>query len=348
MKNYINNIKPIQIYFVLVLFMVSSCKSEKKDIPYPYTEGTARIAKWKDDKKAVVTLEFDDSTPGQATLGVPALNARKMVGTWYVNPGRDEYISNINIWENIAPAGGQELANHTMTHTGATTMDQVVYEVGEASKRIWQIRGQAIYGSLIAFNRGGGTTWNEADLAKVLSDYDNIDRQAYIGVPVSALTVVAGSDANAMYVYIPNAIADSTIARIHFHGISAINANPPMDSGNAAVWINEFNAFLDKLDNIKSEIWIAGFIQLYKYIKEQQTATLTIAQFSEELFKITLQSSMDTKYYDEPLTIVAYLPVSWTNCLVSYDGTEKTIPVNNGVAMFDARPNKGDISLLKK
>ena len=79
-----------------------------------------------------------------------------------------------------------------------------------------------------------------------------------------------------MFEIIPKVLADSTLGGIYFHGIAAENGNPPMDGGNAAVWINEFETFLDRLVEIKDDIWYAGYISVYKYIKELQTASISI------------------------------------------------------------------------
>ncbi len=334
------------MYFLIFVFLLTFCKKKDEQIPLPYSEGTVRIAKWKDDKKSVVTLQFDDSTPGQATLGVPALNQRNIVGTWYVNPGRDEFNTYINSWK-TAQSGGQELANHTMSHTGASTYNEMVYEVGDASKIIWGLRNHENFESLIAFNKGGGTSWNGLDIETVLEEYKNIDRQSYVGIPVKALSVPSGSNANSIFEIIPNNLNDSNIIRIHFHGIAADNGNPPYDYGNAAVWINEFEAFLDELVAIKKDIWIGGYIAVYKYIKERQTATISIDQYSDDRFAINFTSEMDVKYYNEPLTLLVYLPQEWKNCLIKDDGNEKSYEVQNGVLMFDALPNKGEISLTK-
>ncbi|MBN1250612.1 MAG: polysaccharide deacetylase family protein [Bacteroidales bacterium] len=307
-----------------------------------------KIAKWQGNKKAAILLQFDDSTPGQAQLGVPALNSRNFVGTWYVNPGRDAFISNINTWENIAPEGGQELANHTMTHTGANTYEEVVYEVGEASKIIWKIRGDENFGSLIAFNRGGGTTWDEEDLANVLDEYYNIDRLSYIGIRLIALSVPAGSNANEMYEIIPLAIQDSIIGSLHFHGISAEDGDPPMDWGNAGVWIYEFEKLLDKLEDIKNDIWICGYIQVYKYIKEKDSATIAIEQNSENKYTVALTSETDPKYFNEELTIVASIPGIWKSCTVTQNNKTENYSLSNGILIFNALPNKGDIVIEKK
>ena len=342
----------ISNFLILLILSLSfsSCDKDKNDNDdFNHNKDIAiKIAKWQGDKKSVLTLQFDDSTPGQAQLGIPALISRNIVGTWYVNPGRYAYESNLNTWENIAPAGGQELANHTMNHDGASSYDEIVYEVGEASKIIWQIRGDENFGSLIAFNRGGGTSWNEEDLAKVLEEYKNIDRQSYLGIPIKALSVSSGSDADDMFEIIPKYINDSNIIRIHFHGIAKENGDPPMDYGNAAVWINEFNTFLDKLVEKKDELWFGGYIEVYKYIKEKENATVLIQKNSDSKYTVRLTSNTDPKFFNEELTIVASILGNWESCEVSYNGETKTYNVQNGNIIFDAKPNKGDIKIILK
>ncbi len=339
----------LKILPLFSLIAISSCsKNEEELVPLPYTEGTVRIAKWKGDKKAALLIQFDDSTPGQATLGIPAMSKRGLIGTWYVNPGGEYYLQYENIWKTEAPAGNQELANHTMTHTGASTYDEVVYEVGEAAKAIWRIRGEEDFGSLMAFNRGGGTSWNEDDLKKVLEEYKNIDRLSYIGIKTIAKTIPAGSNAEAMYELIPLAIQDSIVCSLHFHGIASENGTPPYDYGNGAVWIVEFEKFLDKVLAIKDQVWNTGYISMYKYIKERQAAEISMAQYSDEQFGIKLSASTDDKYYNEELTILAYLPKTWTKCELSYNGKQKSYNLENGVLMFDALPNKAEIMIVKK
>ncbi|MCF6240827.1 MAG: hypothetical protein L3J74_05720 [Bacteroidales bacterium] len=332
--------------FSVILMTSCSKKDAEELVPLPYTEGTVRIAKWKDDKKAALLIQFDDSTPGQATLGVPAMSKRGLIGTWYVNPGGEYYLLHKDIWENEAPAGNQELANHTMTHTGASSYDEVVYEVGEASKAIWRIRKEEDFASLIAFNRGGGTSWNEDDLKKVLEEYKNIDRLSYTGVKIIAKTIPIGSNADAMYELIPIAIEDSIICSIHFHGIS--DDNDGDDYGNGAVWVVEFEKFLDKVLAIKDEVWNTGYISMYKYSIERNNASVELVQYSNVQYGVKLSATTDDKYYNESLTILVYLPADWEKCEVNNDGSVKTYTLTNGVLMFNAVPNKSEVMIVKK
>ncbi|NJO88713.1 MAG: polysaccharide deacetylase family protein [Chloroflexia bacterium] len=339
-----------QILFLALILIIVSCKAqndEEEEQPFPYAEGTVRIAKWQGNKKSALNLLFDDSTYGQAMWGVPALNERHITATWFVNPNGEYYLENKSVWENDVHQNGQELANHTMNHQGASSEAEAEYEIGEAARRIWQIRGDAEFGSLMAFNPGGGTTWNSGDISGILDKYKCIDRvKVNIGVPVKAQTISKGSSASNMYSIVPQFINDSNIIRLHFHGIS--DDDDDDDKGNGAVWINEFKTFADKLVEMKSELWISGFIQTYKYIQELKTATIKLEQYSDTRYKVFLTCDKDEKYFDEPLTILVYLPKEWTNCSVTHEGKTADYPMENGVLQFDARPNMGDIVIEKK
>jgi hypothetical protein len=61
-----------------------------------------------------------------------------------------------------------------------------------------------------------------------------------------------------------------------------------------------------------------------------------------------LTCDKDENYFDEPLTVLVYLPKEWTNCSVAHEGKTTDFPMENGVLQFDARPNKGEIVIEKK
>jgi hypothetical protein len=99
-----------------------------------------RIAEWKGNKKGAFTLSFDDSMISQADVAVPAMLERELVGTWFINPGKEYYLQRQQVWEQILPAAGHELANHTMHHEGAKDLVEAEYEIGESARIIWSLR----------------------------------------------------------------------------------------------------------------------------------------------------------------------------------------------------------------
>jgi len=68
---------------------------------------------WPQNKRAALSLSFDDARPSQWENGLPLLDRYGVKGTFYVMPRRVEH--DFNEWKN-ALANGHEIGNHTMTH----------------------------------------------------------------------------------------------------------------------------------------------------------------------------------------------------------------------------------------
>ncbi len=359
-KNIFGMIISISVLTLVLFSCFDDEQSKKEDSKLvhgslsPYTAGSISIAKWQGNKEYAITLQFDDSTPGQATLGVPAFISRNITGTWYVNPGRFEFNDNYSSWQDAATAG-QELANHSMNHNGAANNEEADYEIGEASRIIWSLRGDSEYGSLIAFNKGGGTDWNigENDLINILDHYKNFNRQSYMGLPREALSVPSGSEASVMIDFTNDQIENMTSdkhVRLNFHGISDEyddDGAVKKDYGNAAVHINELSDYLDYLVTLREngKVWIGGFIEIFKYIKELQNSTITIQKYDDGCLSVNLTSTTDNYYYNEPLTIMLDLPVDWDNCFVKINNDIRTYNITNHQIMFDVVPGSDEILL---
>ncbi len=326
----------------------SNGENGENEIPLATTDGTVKIARWQGNKKAAMLFYFDDSTVGQAQLGIPIFNQNGLIGTWFVNPGSSYYDYNRQMWEVESKKGNQELANHTMTHTGAENNEEARYEIGEASKIIWKIRGDNEYGSLIAFNRGGGTSWDNVDLVEILQEYKNIDRvTTIIGERMIGQSVKSGSKPNEILKNYPKALKDSIIWMLSFHGIAENDGNPPMDHGNAAVWVEHFKTFAQEAAKLKADFWNGGYIQIYKYIQERKTATAKLLQYSNDKYSVELTSTKDAKYFNEPLTLVINLPKNWDKCKVTLNNKEIAHTINDGVLLINVVPNCGKVYIKR-
>ena len=224
----------------------SSCASPASPID-------VEIAHWSGNKAGAMIIRFDDSTLGQALCGLKAFSDRHLTGTWYINPGRDNFNATVNhpgTGDSIviserwgqAPALGQELANHTMNHSYETSPSLWRSEVEQAADVIWGIRhGMPLQknASLIAFNNSSSVAWPWApkDEAAILSDFSNIERQTYMGPVYQAqanptFSVPAGTAADAMYCGHPSLVLDNSGQCIDSNStVYSSGVNRAIDSG---------------------------------------------------------------------------------------------------------------------
>jgi len=290
--------------------------------------GDTRIARWKGDKEAAFSIHFDDSMYSQSVNALPALIERDIVGTWYINPGDPAtYQRNVEAWEN-APLVGQELADHTMTHTGADTYSEADYEIGETARIIWDLN-PANKSRLLSFCWPGATSWGISDQERqqLLDQYNLIHRENMDFPPDYSPAGVMNQRAD-------NALATGEWGGIAFHGIGG-------------EWLaqhtEDFVEFADYLVTLKPRMWFGGNIAVHKYIEERDTANLQVLESTNSRIRISLTSAMDSALYDEPLTLITEVP--WPNAQISHDGRLWARSAVNGEIMYNVRPDRGQIVL---
>ncbi len=124
--------------------------------------GTSEISRWKYGKQSALTISFDDSAIGNALHGVPEMGARGIVGTWFVNPGNSSFQKMSSVWHQAAVEYGQEVANHTMRHSGGATELEALAAINDASEYIKEHIYHVLTNSkkILGFNKAGGTNWD--------------------------------------------------------------------------------------------------------------------------------------------------------------------------------------------
>ncbi|MGD8765988.1 MAG: hypothetical protein PVG87_27015 [Desulfobacteraceae bacterium] len=290
------------------------------------------IAKWKDDKEGAFTMNFDDSMISQADVAMPSIVERGLVGTWYVNPGMSRYKSRKNVWEEIAPQTGQDLAVHSMTHESVSNYADADWQLGENARIIWSLRPPDA-SKLLSFCWPGATTWtiSEKQKKELMRKYHLIPRHSLI----SARTDL-GVDSKVLIKKVKEAILEKRWLSIHFHGIGDEYLSIEKD---------DFIQLLDYLFTVKDKLWISGFINVHKYVEERDSAKVAVLEKSENLIRMRLTSEKDPSLYDEPLTLITTVPAQWDNCLVVQDGKSVSRKVFNGEVMYSVIPGRGDIVL---
>jgi hypothetical protein len=304
----------------------------QQPLPKQANKVTTTIARWKDNKNGAFTMNFDDSMVSQADVAMPAIVERGLVGTWYINPGMSRYKSRKKVWEEIAPQTGQDLAVHSMTHDSISNYADADWQLGENARIIWSLRPPSA-SKLLTFSWPGATTWEITDKQKkeLMNKYHLIHRRSLI----SARTDL-GVNGDVMIESAQKAISQRTWVSIHFHGIG---------DEYLSVEEDDFIQLLDYLVTVKDKLWIAGYINVHKYIEERDSAEVSVLEADGDQIRLALTSDKDPVLYDEPLTLITTVPSHWQNCLVVQDGKSASFTVSNGKVVYNAIPGKGEIML---
>jgi len=308
--------------------------------------GDTRVANWKDDKVAAFSLNFDDSMPSHVDNAIPALKARGLTGTFFVNPEKSHFQDNEQFWQNLLNEG-QEMAPHTMNHNGASSYDEAVYEIGESAKYVWDVYGVSHYTELHAYASGGGVTWTGLTREQRL-EIDNsflmINRYHYdiseFHWHSDRLPRSKGGNtlASSLISFFDDAVSEGKWEAILFHGVGG---------GWISIDLDEFITLVDYLETKKNTVWIGPWINVYKYDMERFSAEVQVLQSTNDIIKLRLSSDIsasglithDVNLYNEPLTLVTQVP--WSSVTVTQGNSSKTYTVSNGEVMYEALPNVG-------
>ncbi|HEX3135707.1 MAG TPA: polysaccharide deacetylase family protein [Planctomycetota bacterium] len=296
--------------------------------------GSTRVAKWKDDKQAAFMLMFDDSCATHVKNAIPELVKRKMVGTFYLNPGSGQFAGLKNDWENVIPKLGMEYANHTFTHKGAKDAENLDEELQKCDDAIAKILGKRP--ALVSFGRPGvpqgAWTVTDQELKDALAKHHLIMRPNVDG----RFAEINLKTADALFGIAEKALAAGSSDCVIFHGVGGdwLTAQMPVYIG-----------LLDKLVAVQDKLWIAGHIAIYSYQMEREGAAVKVEQAGGTGIKLTLTTTADPALFSTPLTLVTRVPSDWKRCRVLQGETTATVPVTDGVARYDAKPDGSAISL---
>ena len=74
------------------------------------------------------------------------------------------------------------------------------------------------------------------------------------------------------------------------------------------------SAYLDYLET--KDLWVGTFGSVVKYIKERESANLSLVSSSEDQIVLSLTDTLDDAIFDEPLTIRSEVPSGWAKVRV--------------------------------
>src|SRR4051812_38135905 len=152
--------------------------------------GTTEVMKWKDGKKAAFVLGFDDSASSQLQNVVPELEKRKIVGTFYLVTGNKLYEKLRTKWEAAAKSPYVVVANHTFTHKGVNSAEELRPELEKCNEVLYALHPERKQPYLLAFGKPGGVPWKvtEAEVQTSLEQHHLINRPPFAGPPINYKT----------------------------------------------------------------------------------------------------------------------------------------------------------------
>lgn len=239
--------------------------------------------KWPNGAKAAVNLAYDDALDSQLDIAIPALNKYHLKGTFYLNVVSPTLNTRLEDWRKVAKAG-HELGNHSIFHQCAksgpgrewvsadrdldkVSVTQMQDQVKVANSFLHAVDGKTertYTPPCIDLNAGGA---NYVDGLKsefvaikaigggVTPDMKTLDPYR---VGVDFPSNVTGAQLIAV---VKEAAAKGTMANFTFHGIG----------GDHLVTSKEAHEELLKyLADNKDIYWTDTFINIMKYVKEQQ------------------------------------------------------------------------------
>lgn len=297
-------------------------------------ETGTQVLKWKDGKKAVVMLGFDDSAASQLKNVVPELVKRKIVGNFYLVTGNKLYENLRTQWEAAAQSPYVAVANHTFTHKGVNNAEELEPELARCNEVLYKLHPALKQPRLLGFGRPGGVPWKVTpeEQRAALEKHHLIDRPPFAGPPIN---YKSSAETNAV---VDAVIKKGETAQLVFHGVGGDWLVTPVE------W---FTALLDKLESVHDAVWVADIVSWHQYLTERNSAEIKNATSGKDSLTLELTCKADPALYNLPLTLSTPVPADWKKCSVSQGSSSTTVPVQSGAAQYDALPGGGVISLKR-
>ena len=289
-----------------------------------------KILKWPEGKQAVFLLQFDDSAPSAIKNAIPELVKRRMVGTFYINPGNGPYRNLQKDWQ--SPAPGIVYANHTYTHVGATSVEQLDDELAKCNAEISACYPNLKQPRLISFGQPGGVPWTvpPADVKTLLEKYNLIERPPFKGYPFQF------KSSDQLLALVDSALAKGDMEYAVFHGVGGDWLVTPMD-----IYI----ALLDKLDASREQFWITDPISWHQYVTERKSVKVEVVSADKAAIQLRLTSAADPALYDLPLSLETTVPSDWKECRVRQGNAESIVQVREGKIQYAAVPGTEPVEI---
>lgn len=322
------------VLMFLTLLLTVSC-SEPGSPATESTLGRTVVNTWKDGKKAAFLISFDDNLPSQLENVVPLLDQRQITGTFYVVPGGPLWAPDEARWIEAAQSPYIVLANHTFTHEGVNSVEELDAELSKCNDVLYGIYANRSRPFLLSFGQPGGVPWNVTpeEQSTAFQRHFLVERPPFRGSPMNYTTP------DELLAAVDESITQGAMGHVEMHGVGGDYLETPVE------WLV---ALLDKLEAEKDQLWVPDQAAFAQYVAERDTADVRVISASANEIRATLTTQQDPAIYNYPLTLTTEVPAAWRSALVTQAGTAVEVPVVNGAINYDARPGPGEIRITPR
>ena len=315
------------------------------------------ICDWYGGKSAALSVTFDDNCEGQFTYALPIMDKRQIKSTFYVNTGEFGGCNALN-WEHVhlALKTGHEIGSHTVNHLDLSKIeaDKIEYQLKACKDTIDKHIGVGKCQTLAYPYGAGGTNTEKDESIRVIaakyyigargagSDqtgfityaaatspyYTNFDYQ------IGSFAISPSVTLEAFKTVVDGAIAHSGWFIPQYHGIET--------GGFANIPAQSFEEQMNYVKGKETQLWVAPFVDVFKYQKEKRNATL-FAEKTKNGLEITLSDKLSDKIFNQALTLKIPKYYKVTTAL---QGDKKIqLTENNEFIYISIIPNQGKVIL---
>jgi len=290
------------------------------------------VAKYPDNKKAGLSITFDDGCSSVFDKIIPMMNAYNLKGTFYIIAGHVELRNEWAKWKAVRE-DGHDIGNHSLTHEyylGSISDYKILRQEIDSSFRLIRDRlgkGPFSFGhpfhsagpkaDKIVFENHFTTKISPAGFSKLVSLYDLSVCKAEMKVALRkgewVVTTAHGVDDKFCY----NSLTSDF-----------------------------FTKFLDYVTSHTDSIHVDTFENLSKYKIEASDSHLSVERLDDRRFIVKLRNELPTSVFDYPLTIVVRGLSNASERIQPYQHKIEVTPVQDG-ANVKIPPNGSFIILAE-
>ena len=307
-----------------------------------------RIARWKNDARAAVSLYYDDGTDSAFDFAVPSLLRRRIPGTFYLCCGwfEGDKAPKLARWSLCREHPEIVLGNHTWGHCGVQDAADLARELHRNAEALRAVSGLPPR-ALVSFGIPGGVPWKvtpEEQAARLAAE-NLVLRRRYApentGGPAGSHKDVRMNTFEDAVAVLERAEASGGWEPLLFHGVGGDWIAYPASA---------HERLLAEIDRRRADgrLWPGATIAVHKYAAERDAASLAPRPAPDgALAAAELSFGTDPARYDEPLTVVADVPADRDGIVVETAGAPaRRAPAVDGRALFDVAPAGRPLSIV--